>query len=326
MSSASPDSGALDAATLSQLREVITRAVAEDVGSGDITTESTVPADSVSTATFLAKDDGVLSGLAAAEEIFRAVDDKLKVSWSARDGDAVSKGTRFGSVVGSTRSLLVAERLVLNLMQRMSGVATATALFVRTMNAPHTRLLDTRKTVPGLRLLDKLAVRHGGGVNHRVGLYDMVLIKDNHIEAAGGIPNAVKAARAYLEQKGSAAKGIQVEVEARTLDEVRDVLACGGQVQRVLLDNMVRSNEDGQTDTSMLEQALQIIRQHQTSSSDADAAAPRLLTEASGNVNLRTIAAIGKTGVDFVSVGALTHSVTALDISMKIKLGQQQSQ
>jgi len=318
MAASNVPSPALDEPTLTQLRDVITRALAEDVGSGDVTTESTVPADSVSTATFLAKDDGVLSGLAAADEIFARVDDKLKVNWTARDGDAVTKGTRFGTVVGSTRSLLVAERLVLNLMQRMSGIATASALYVRTMNAPHTRLLDTRKTVPGLRLLDKLAVRHGGGVNHRVGLYDMVLIKDNHIEAAGGILNAVKAARAYLAQRPSAAN-IQVEVEARTLDEVRDVLTCGAQVQRILLDNMVRMREDGQTDTSVLEQALQIIRDHASASSDV----PRLLTEASGNVNLRTIAAIGRTGVDFVSVGALTHSVTALDISMKIKLGQQ---
>lgn len=248
------------------------------------------------------------------------------MEWSARDGDAVTKGTRFGTVTGSTRSLLVAERLVLNLMQRMSGIATATATYVRTMNSPHTRLLDTRKTVPGLRLLDKLAVRHGGGVNHRVGLYDMVLIKDNHIEAAGGIPQAVEAARSYLSEKAAAgaadAPSMHVEVEARTLDEVRQVLACGVQVQRVLLDNMVRVGDDGAVDTSVLREALQIIRTHETGAATSSAPAHRLLTEASGNVNLRTIAEIGTTGVDFVSVGALTHSVIALDISMKIKLSK----
>jgi len=252
----------------------------------------------------------------------------VQVEWSARDGDAVTKGTRFGSVFGSTRSLFVAERLVLNLMQRMSGIATATALFVRTMNAPHTRLLDTRKTVPGLRMLDKLAVRHGGGYNHRIGLYDMCLIKDNHIEAAGGVEKAVAGARAYLSELAAAGKAVQpngspieVEVEARTMDEVRAVLACGTkQVQRVLLDNMVKFDADtGAVDTSVLQEALQIIRAH----TDAQAAGEaRLQTEASGNVNLRTVGAIGATGVDFVSVGALTHSVMALDISMKIKLEQ----
>lgn len=210
----------------------------------------------------------------------------------------------------------MAERLVLNLMQRMSGIASATALYVRTMNSPHTRLLDTRKTVPGLRLLDKAAVRAGGGVNHRVGLYDMVLIKDNHIEAAGGIANAVRDARAFLAARGESAPRVEVEVEARTLDEVRDVLACGDAVDRVLLDNMVRLDAQGQVDTTVLEQALQIIKTAAAASSSSH----RLLTEASGNVNLATIGAIGQTGVDFVSVGALTHSVTALDISMKIKL------
>lgn len=214
----------------------------------------------------------------------------------------------------STRSLLVAERLVLNLMQRMSGIATSTALYVKTMNSSHTRLLDTRKTVPGLRMLDKMAVRHGGGVNHRIGLYDMVLIKDNHIEAAGGIPNAVKAACDYLRNRPANADGsrIQIEVEARTLDEVKDVIQCGESIDRVLLDNMVKVDESKKVDTTMLVTALKMIKD--------GVKGYTLFTEASGNVNLHTIHAIGETGVDFVSVGALTHSVTALDISMKIKL------
>jgi nicotinate-nucleotide pyrophosphorylase (carboxylating) len=216
----------------------------------------------------------------------------------------------------STRSLLVAERLVLNLMQRMSGIATATALYVRTMNSSHTRLLDTRKTAPGLRLLDKAAVRHGGGVNHRLGLDDMVLIKDNHIEAAGGIANAVRAARAFLVGRGAEGEQVQVEVEARTLDEVREVLELGDHVDRILLDNMVKIDADKKVDTTVLQQALELINAAAASSSR------KLLTEASGNVNLQTIGTIGQTGVDYVSVGALTHSVTALDISMKIKLEQ----
>lgn len=310
----------LDAPTAAQLTELITRALAEDVGSGDITTLSTVPDSSRAKATFLAKETGVLSGIAAATEIFRRVDASIRVQWDAKDGDAVTKGTSFGTAEGSSRSLLVAERLVLNLMQRMSGIATAAATYIRTMGSSHTRLLDTRKTVPGLRYLDKLAVLHGGGVNHRVGLFDMILIKDNHIEASGGIAKAVAGAQAFLAARPADAPAVQVEVEARTLQEVREVLACGEQVQRILLDNMVKLSAEGAVDTSMLVEALTLIRNDPRTQSAGEQA--RLKTEASGNVNLKTVKEIGETGVDFVSVGALTHSVIALDISMKIKLMQ----
>jgi nicotinate-nucleotide pyrophosphorylase (carboxylating) len=194
------------------------------------------------------------------------------------------------------------------------------------MNSPHTRLLDTRKTVPGLRHLDKMAVVHGGGVNHRIGLYDQILIKDNHIEAAGGIIPAVKSAKLYLDQELHNGRGMSpdgkpiiIEVEARTMEEVRDVIKCGADVQRILLDNLVSVNDDKtKIDTSRLQEALKIIREAEASSSSSH----RLFTEASGNVGLHSIQLIAATGVDFISVGALTHSVTALDISMKIKLIQ----
>lgn len=282
------------------LDALIARALAEDVGPGDVTTRATIPADCRAEARFLAKEDGVLAGLAAAERVFAAVDATLTAEWTAGDGDPVTSGTTFGRVQGATAAILTAERLALNLMQRMSGIATATRRMAEA--ARPATILDTRKTAPGLRHLDKWAVRLGGGANHRTGLYDRVLIKDNHIAAAGGIEAAIRATRAYL---AAHSLGLPVEIEARTLDEVDEVLQVGG-VDRVLLDNMARPTADG-LDTTRLAEAVRRI-------------GGRFETEASGNVTLETVAAIAAAGADFISSGALTHSVRALDLSLKIVL------
>ena len=243
----------------------------------------------------------MLAGLAVAERVFAALDPQVAVTWDAADGDAVEAGARFGTVEGPARAILTGERLALNLMQRMSGIATATRRYVEAAGAA--TILDTRKTAPGLRAFDKWAVRLGGGRNHRTGLYDMILVKDNHIAAAGGLSAAVEAAQAY---RAAHDERLQIEVETRTLDEVDALLEIGG-VDRVLLDNMVRLHDDGFVDTSTLEEAVRRI-------------GGRIETEASGNVTLATVAAIAATGVDFISSGALTHSVQALDISLKIAL------
>jgi nicotinate-nucleotide pyrophosphorylase (carboxylating) len=286
------------------LADLIRRALDEDLGAGDVTTEATIPAGTPATARFLLKEDGVLAGLAVAERVFAAVDPDLSVSWSAADGDARAQGTVFGVVAGRARSILVAERLALNLMQRMGGVATA-ARRMADAARPAT-VLDTRKTAPGLRLLDKWAVRLGGAANHRVGLYDMVLVKDNHIAAAGGVRAALAAVTQHLAASGL---DVPVEVEARTLDEVDAVLAAradGLRADRVLLDNMARRTAGG-LDVSLLAEAVARV-------------GGRLQTEASGNVTLDTVPTIAATGVDFISSGALTHSVRALDVSLKIDL------
>lgn len=288
-----PDRSAVDA--------LIERALIEDVGSGDVTTLATVPATQTADAYFLAKEDGVLAGLNVAERVFAAFDDDISVTWSAADGDAVTAGTRFGTVEGSARTILTGERLALNLMQRMSGIATMTRRMVEAAAGGAT-ILDTRKTAPGLRAFDKWAVRLGGGQNHRTGLYDMILVKDNHIAAAGGVREAVEAARAYRAEHNPS---LLIEVETRTLEEVDQLLAVGG-VDRVLLDNMV--SVDGQrVDVSMLERAVRRV-------------GGAFETEASGNVTLATVPTIATTGVDYISSGALTHSVRALDISLKIAL------
>ncbi len=292
----------LPADVAADLPALIARALAEDVGPGDVTTEATVGPDVRATGRFLVKEDGVIAGLAVAERVFAAVDADLAAAWTAADGDRVDAGTVVGTVHGAARSILVAERLALNLVQRMSGIATAAHAFAHA--ARPAVVLDTRKTAPGLRLLDKLAVRLGGAENHRVGLYDRVLVKDNHVEAAGGIRAALAAVTAHV------AAGVPVEIEARTLAEVDQVLAAhaeGLRVDTVLLDNMARRMPDG-LDVSVLTEAVRRV-------------GGRLATEASGTVTLDTVAAIAATGVGFVSSGALTHSVRALDVSLKITLG-----
>ena len=289
-----------DSIPAADLDALITRALAEDVGTGDVTTLATIPEACRADAHFLAKEDGVVAGLAVAERVFAAVDGTLKVRWTAADGDSVPAHTVFGTVEGKARAILTAERLALNLMQRMSGIATAAHRMAGA--ARPATILDTRKTAPGLRLLDKWAVRLGGAANHRVGLYDMVLIKDNHIAAAGGIEAAIHATHIYLHAHHLT---LPIEIEARTLDEVDEVLRVGG-VDRGLLDNMVHRHGEG-FDTARLAEAVQRI-------------GGRFETEASGNVTLETVPAIAATGVDFISSGALTHSVHALDISLKITL------
>ncbi len=281
---------------------LIERALAEDLGTGDATTLATIPAEQRAAAYFLVKADGVLAGLGVAERVFAALDPEIAVAWTAADGDAVAAGTRFGTIEGLAQPILVGERLALNLMQRMSGIATATRQMVDAAGG-RAKILDTRKTAPGLRVFDKWAVRLGGGTNHRAGLYDMILVKDNHIAAAGGVRAAIDAARAWREAN---APDLLIEIETRTLGEVNDVLAVGG-VDRVLLDNMVRVETGGSVDTTMLREAVERI-------------GGRIETEASGTVTLATVPAIAATGVDFISSGALTHSVRALDLSLKIEL------
>lgn len=270
------------------LKDLIERALQEDLGPGDVTTEATIPADALSTAILLAKQDLVLAGLDVAMEVFHTLDPAIQLSAFAGDGDRLSKGTEIGRLSGGTRSLLKGERVALNLLQHLSGIATLTAQYVEKVRGLKAQVLDTRKTIPGLRQLAKYAVRMGGGKNHRFGLYDMILIKDNHITAAGSISKAVDAAR-------KKASGLKIEVETSSIAEVREALAA--KVDIIMLDNMP-------LDT--MRAAVGIINH-------------AALVEASGNVTLETIRGIAETGVDFISSGSLTHSAPAADISMKIK-------
>eukprot|EP00242_Pyramimonas_sp_CCMP2087_P011053 CAMPEP_0198208680 /NCGR_PEP_ID=MMETSP1445-20131203/12018_1 /TAXON_ID=36898 /ORGANISM="Pyramimonas sp., Strain CCMP2087" /LENGTH=307 /DNA_ID=CAMNT_0043882167 /DNA_START=318 /DNA_END=1244 /DNA_ORIENTATION=- len=283
------------------IKEIIRIALAEDAGDiGDITSYSTIPAETQATATFLAKADGIIAGLSVAEMVFEEVDPSLKVEWTVSDGDVISYGMKFGTVKGSAIALLTAERVALNFMQRMSGIATATKIMADA--AKPARILETRKTVPGLRVLDKWAVLIGGGENHRMGLYDMLMIKDNHVAAAGGMTAAVTRSREYMKGRGLK---LEIELEARTLEEVREAMAVvaadpdpeTGRICRIMLDNMT---------LDAMKEAVGIIGE-------------RVETEASGNVTIETVHAIGGCGVTYISSGALTHSVTALDISFNIE-------
>ncbi|HEX6908988.1 MAG TPA: carboxylating nicotinate-nucleotide diphosphorylase, partial [Longimicrobium sp.] len=271
---------------------LIDAALAEDVGPGDFTTLWTVPADRRAEARIVAKASGVVAGSAVAAEVFRRVDPTLQVTVDAPDGTAVEPGDLAMTVFGSARSILTAERTALNFMQRLSGVATVTRRYVRAVEGTGARVIDTRKTTPGMRRLEKAAVLAGGGANHRVGLHDMVMIKDNHIAAAGGITAAVQAVRRQND------RGLRVEVETTGLDEVREALAAG--VDRIMFDNM----------------APDLIRQAVALLADAD---PRPETEASGGITLDTIGAFARAGVDFISIGALTHSAPALDLSLQLR-------
>ncbi|MDZ4700916.1 MAG: carboxylating nicotinate-nucleotide diphosphorylase [Rhodothermales bacterium] len=289
--------------SLAEMDRQIDNALAEDVGPGDVTTRATVPTGQRATGRFIARQEGVLAGVFVATRVFQRVDPEVAIDWAVDDGAPIKRGDVPGVIRGRAHSLLIGERLALNLLQRMSGIATLTRRMADAA-APHrARILDTRKTAPGLRLLDKWAVKLGGGENHRIGLYDRILIKDNHIAAAGGIATVLAAALAFRNRRPDS---LLIEIEARTLDEVRAVLAAGG-ADIILLDNMVRLTDAGAIDTSLLEEAVRFI-------------AGRLVTEASGNVTLATVPAIAATGVDFISSGALTHSVEALDIALKIDL------
>lgn len=274
---------------IESIKSVIDYALKEDIGNGDITTNSLIPLDLQTKATMVAKSTGVIAGLAIAEYVFRTL--SADITWKAlvNDGDKVSKGDHILEISGSYRALLTGERVALNFLQRMSGIATMTANYVDTLKGYKTKILDTRKTVPGLRLLDKYAVMMGGGTNHRIGLYDMVLIKDNHIKIAGGITNAVSQIKKNLPD------GIKIEVETTTIEEVHEALANG--VDIIMLDNMSNST---------MAECVRII--------DGQAK-----VEASGNMTMDRLKEVAATGVDFISIGALTHSVAAFDISMNIE-------
>ncbi|KAG8366714.1 hypothetical protein BUALT_Bualt17G0108100 [Buddleja alternifolia] len=284
------------------LKAVIKLALSEDAG--DVTCKATIPVEMEVEAYFLAKEDGIVAGISLTEMVFNEVDPSLKVEWYRKDGDSVHKGLQFGKVHGRAHSIVVAERVVLNFMQRMSGIATLTKAMADAANPAY--ILETRKTAPGLRLVDKWAVLIGGGQNHRMGLFDMVMIKDNHISIAGGITNALKSVDLYLEQNNLQ---MGVEVETRTLEEVNQVLNYASTTKtsltRIMLDNMVVPLSNGDVDISMLQEAVNLID-------------GRFETEASGNVTLETVNKIGQSGVTYISSGALTHSVKALDISLKI--------
>ncbi|TKG92308.1 carboxylating nicotinate-nucleotide diphosphorylase [Puteibacter caeruleilacunae] len=267
---------------------IIDLALREDVGNGDVTTDSLIPAESRTKASMTAKADGVIAGLPVAEMIFSKLDPTVAFNTFVSDGDFVKKGDVIVEIEGSFRALLTGERLALNFMQRMSGIATETSKYVEAVKEFKTEILDTRKTVPGLRLLDKYAVAAGGGTNHRIGLYDMVMIKDNHIKVAGSITKAVEDIRPKIDAS------IKIEVETTTLEEVQEAVEAGADI--IMLDNM--SNET-------MTEAVNFID-------------GRAKVEASGNMNLERLRGVAATGVDFISIGGLTHSVVALDISQNI--------
>lgn len=268
---------------------IIQYALDEDIGAGDITTDSVIPVNMTAKATIVAKDGGVVAGLPVAERVFKKLSEDIVWNALVNDGDCVKKGELLAKVKGPFRALLAGERLALNFLQRMSGIASATSKYVEAVKEFSVEILDTRKTVPGVRLLDKYAVNAGGGTNHRLGLYDMVMVKDNHIKIAGGIKNAVEEIRRNIPQ------GIKIEVETTGTAEVREALEAG--VDIIMLDNMDNETMAG------------CVR-------EIDG---RAKVEASGNMNLARVKEVAATGVDYISIGAITHSVIALDISMNIE-------
>ena len=271
------------------IKPIIDYALREDIGSGDITTNSIIPVDLQSTATMTAKSTGIIAGISVAEYIFKILDPNITFKTFVQDGQSVNKGELILEITGSYRTLLTGERLALNFMQRMSGIATMTRNCVNELVGTKAQILDTRKTAPGLRLLDKYAVLMGGGTNHRIGLYDMVLLKDNHIKIAGGITNAI------AQVKKHTIKSLKIEVETTTIEQVQEALAQGADI--IMLDNM---------STQMMTHCVKLIGDHAK-------------IEASGNMTIERLKEVAETGVDFISIGALTHSVIAFDISMNIE-------
>ncbi len=269
----------------------IKNAIAEDVGDGDHTSLSTIPANTQGKARLIVKDNGVLAGVELAVEIFHQIDPALTIEVMINDGASVTIGDIALTVSGSTHSILLAERLVLNCMQRMSGIATKTNRIVQSLASYKTKILDTRKTTPGLRYLEKWAVKIGGGVNHRIGLYDMILIKDNHVDYAGGIANAIESANQYLI---NTKRNLPIEIEVRNLTELKQVLAVG-KVQRIMLDNF---------ELPLLREAVKLVD-------------GKFITEASGGIVEENVTDYASCGVDYISMGALTHSVKSLDLSLK---------
>lgn len=270
--------------------DLLTLAFAEDVGDGDHTTLSTIPADETGRQHLLVKEEGILAGVEIARKVFQKFDPQLKMTVYINDGAHVKPGDIAFVVEGPVRSLLQTERVMLNIMQRMSGIATTTARYQKELEGLKTKVLDTRKTTPGMRMLEKEAVKIGGGCNHRIGLFDMILIKDNHVDFAGGIPQAVAAAKKYCKETG---RDLKIELEVRNTDEIRQALEAG--VDRIMLDNFTP------------ERTREAVKQ-------INGAAE---VESSGGITLDTLRSYGECGVDFISVGALTHSVKGLDMSFK---------
>src|SRR5574344_851196 len=264
---------------------------AEDIGDGDHTTLCCIPEDAMGKSHLLIKEDGILAGVEVAKKVFHRFDPTMEVEVLINDGAKVKKGDIAMIVTGKVRSLLQTERLMLNIMQRMSGIATMTNKYVERLKGTHTHVLDTRKTTPGMRMLEKAAVKIGGGVNHRIGLFDMILLKDNHIDFAGGISNAINRCHEYLKKNKL---DLKIEIEVRSLDELNQVMECGG-VDRIMLDNF---------DIDNTKKAVSII-------------AGKYETESSGGITFDTLRDYAECGVDYISVGALTHSVKGLDMSFK---------
>lgn len=273
------------------LKEFIKNALAEDRGDGDHTSLASIDTEATGSARLIVKESGVIAGVRVAAEVFRQVDENLKIEFFVTDGDRIAPGDIAFHISGRQQSLLLAERLVLNIMQRMSGIATATAAYVEAVRGLGTLITDTRKTTPGMRFLEKEAVRLGGGVNHRMGLYDMIMLKDNHIDFAGGITGAIERTHSYLKRTG---RSLPVEVEARTLKDVEEIMSVGG-INRIMFDNFTVS------DTA---KAVKIVN-------------GRFETESSGGITKETVRAYAACGVDYISVGALTHHISSLDMSLK---------
>lgn len=271
--------------------DLLNLAFAEDVGDGDHTTLSTIPAEEQGRQHLIVKEEGILAGVEIARKVFEKFDPQLKMTVFIEDGSHVKPGDIAFEVEGSVRSLLQTERVMLNIMQRMSGIATQTAKYQQKLEGLKTKVLDTRKTTPGMRMLEKQAVKIGGGCNHRIGLFDMILLKDNHVDFSGGIANAINRCHEYLKEKGL---DLKIEIEVRNFDELQQAMDCGG-IDRIMLDNF------SVADTR---KAVEMI-------------AGRYETESSGGITFDTIRDYAECGVDFISVGALTHSVKGLDMSFK---------
>lgn len=273
------------------LDDFILGALAEDIGDGDHTSLACIPEHLNGCARLIAKQDGVLAGVDVVQSVFKLADDKLNCAVFMKDGSIIKYGDHVFTLCGPRRSILKTERLALNILQRMSGIATQTALFVSQIKGTSAKIIDTRKTTPNLRFLEKEAVRIGGGFNHRMGLFDMIMIKDNHIDFAGGIKKAIHSTLEYLEKNH---KDLKIEIEARSIDEVRSILKVG-RIHRIMLDNF--SPEETKKALALIDKKYE--------------------TESSGGINLKTIREYAETGVDYISVGALTHQILSLDMSLK---------
>jgi nicotinate-nucleotide pyrophosphorylase (carboxylating) len=273
------------------LREFILKCIEEDIGDGDHSSLSCIPENAAGKAKLIIKESGIIAGVSIAEEVFSIIDNRLKTEVFIRDGQFVAPGDVVFNVSGKQQSILKSERLVLNIMQRMSGIATSTREYAERIKGLPVKILDTRKTTPGMRFLEKEAVRIGGGENHRMGLYDMIILKDNHIDFAGGIRSAIERTNEYVQKRN---KKLKIEIEARNINDVIEILACGG-IDRIMLDNF--SPEETKIAVKMINR--------------------RFETESSGGIDLKTIRAYAESGVDYISVGALTHNIKSLDMSLK---------